>query len=66
MLDIFFAIVMQYLKKFSIFRKKVRLSSNCGILNNKYSIMCQTGKGRQVERPQKIDNDEIVQMYGRY
>lgn len=34
--------------------------------NNKYSIMCQTGKGRQVERPQKIDNDEIVQMYGRY
>ena len=36
MLDIFFAIVMQYLKKFSIFRKKVRLSSNCGILNNNY------------------------------
>lgn len=36
MLGIFFAIIKQYLKKFSIFRRKVRFLSNCGILNNNY------------------------------
>lgn len=36
MLGIFFAIIKQYLKEFSIFRKKVRFACNCGILNNNY------------------------------
>ena len=34
--------------------------------SNPYSIMCQTKYGRIVQKPQKIDNDEIVSMYGSY
>lgn len=36
MLGIFFAIIKPCPNKFSIFRKKVRFSSDCGILNNNY------------------------------
>ncbi|NCU34130.1 matrixin family metalloprotease [Candidatus Saccharibacteria bacterium] len=31
--------------------------------NNQYSIMCQTGYGRKVQRVQKTDNDAINQLY---
>ncbi|MEE0830418.1 MAG: matrixin family metalloprotease [Longicatena sp.] len=34
--------------------------------DNKYSIMCQTGSRRKVNKPQKIDSEEVVTIYGRY
>ena len=36
--------------------------------NNKNvnSIMCQTGAGRKVNKPQKVDSEEVVSIYGRY
>lgn len=33
---------------------------------NPYSIMCQTKGGRKVNKPQKVDSEEVVSMYGRY
>jgi len=34
--------------------------------SNKNSIMCQIGGGRKVNRPQKIDSEEVVELYGKY
>lgn len=34
--------------------------------SNKNSIMCQESAGRKVNKPQKVDNEEVVSIYGRY
>lgn len=34
--------------------------------NNVNSIMCQTGAGRAVNKPQYVDSEEVVSIYGRY
>lgn len=31
-----------------------------------YSIMYETNKGRKVVSPQKVDNERVVELYGRY